>query len=135
MSETKEVAFSINDIKKWGKKKKDDSIQYAIEDKEVFYKDSPVKEEDVKKLNAYSKKYVEDALKTTTVFASDTFKKDEDVLDITYTLPYAEDKVKIIYTKDEDNYSVHTDHEVEHMSYAEELKKRNKALNKAIKDD
>jgi len=134
MTKEKEVV-NLYSKDSYKKKKEDSSITFTIKDKESFYKDSPVKEEKVIMLNAYSKKYVEDNLKATTVFAVDAFKDDEDIDKVEFVIPYQEDNVRIVYLKDSDEYSTHTDYEIKHMSHSSTLKSRTKALMKAMAED
>lgn len=135
MSEVKErLKKSLSILGSYTKVDNNDALEYRGYD-EAFYEASPVSREDVKKLDEYSKNYTERALKATTVFAVDAFKKDKDVDTIIYDIPYREDRVKLVYTRDNKDYSSHVEYDVKHMNHRETLKGRIKALNKAMAED
>ena len=123
---------TFTDIKAYKKKGKAPSLTYTLDSSDAFYLNSPVSKEDVEKLDEYSKGYTERAMKSTTVFATDAFKNVEDLEEVEYELPYRNNKVKLVYIKDKDDYAMHVEYDTPHMSHGKEIKLRNRALNQAI---
>ena len=127
----KKTLHNLEDYKKSGKTP---TLNFKYEDEDVFYKDSPVSKEKVLELDTYSKKYVEDNLKTVSVFAVEAKKEDKELEEVVYDLPYRNDRVKVVCTWDDDKPSMHVEYDVKHMSHSDALKQRNKALKQAMSE-